>query len=38
MLGMESPQGMFWGSNPKFWPDIIVKTLQIVGVEHEMYD
>lgn len=38
VLGMEFPQGMLWGSKPKFWPDIIVTTLQIEGVEHEMYD
>jgi len=38
LLGMKSPKGMFWGSTPKFSPNIVVKTPRIAGTEHEMYD
>ncbi len=38
VLGMESPQGMFRVSNPKFWTNIVSKTPQISGAEREMYD
>ena len=37
LLGMESPQGMFWGSKPKFWPNLVVKLRELRMQDAEVW-